>query len=646
MFVTPGSTARDLRALLQNLVQSGLPTLEPLIPLALRLDGRPMTLEDHYPFSPLYFVDQVPFQIVKSGRQVSKSTNQAGSSLLISLLRPRFRTLFVTPLYEMVRRFSQNVMRPFIESSPVRGLIAGQRTSANVLQRTLRNESMMVFTFAGSTVGRTRGISADRLAIDEVQDMDRSFLPVLGETMSASRHKLWMLSGTPLSVDNTIELEWQSSSQAHWNLTCPSCSYRNVASEDRDLDAICGPWRADISKARPALVCRKCRKPLRPRDPQWSYWVHDFPERARDRRGLHVPQHIMPMHFEDPKAWAILLDKRAERHGYSRARYLNEVAGESHDTGDRLLAQSELKAACRLGPRSVAAARQRLSDRDYIATVMGCDWGGGGQEGESRQALVVAGLRSDATVDVHYGRLNADCGASTQAATALALFREFNPSALAHDYASGGAYQQILADAGVPVARMWPMRFVPHAGGGVMCRRVPPTQHDPTHHWNVDKGRALATVCEHIRSGNVRFFEWDWRSKEEQGMVNDFMSLFVNRRESWSGSDGWTVMRTPGLPDDFTHAVAYACCAAWELAKRQPPLKANPKLDPLLNGQLLDSLQRDWMSRALLEEPEVSEWASDAPWGFGSDLRLDLALEILVGSRVEASFHSGGTALL
>src|SRR5580704_15190554 len=52
-----------------------MPSLQPLLPVLLNLDGAPYTLDNHYPFAPL-FRALMPKQILfKTGRQVSKSTS-------------------------------------------------------------------------------------------------------------------------------------------------------------------------------------------------------------------------------------------------------------------------------------------------------------------------------------------------------------------------------------------------------------------------------------------------------------------------------------------------------------------------------------------------------------------------------------------
>ena len=106
-----------------------------------------------------------------------------------------FRTLYVTPLYEQIRRFSNNYVRPFIDRSPIKPLWSGTSTENSVLQRSFKNLSMMIFSFALMDADRVRGISADKVAIDEVQDMDPDHLPIIREVMSHSKYGLFQFTG-------------------------------------------------------------------------------------------------------------------------------------------------------------------------------------------------------------------------------------------------------------------------------------------------------------------------------------------------------------------------------------------------------------------------------------------------------------------
>lgn len=153
---------RNLIAILQAHMNSGTLSFAKVLPVILRLKGTPFTLNDHFPFEPLFHTRMPEALIVVAGRQVGKSASITAQGVVQTACIPHFSTLFVTPLFEQTRRLSQNYMRPFIETSPVRSLLRGSSVSSNVLQRTFINESTMYFSFAYLDAERTRGIPADK----------------------------------------------------------------------------------------------------------------------------------------------------------------------------------------------------------------------------------------------------------------------------------------------------------------------------------------------------------------------------------------------------------------------------------------------------------------------------------------------------
>ena len=203
-------TQTDRLVSMRKLTEAGgVHTLEPLLPLCLNLNGKPYHLHEHFPFSPVFKTTMPRRMLLKTGRQVSKSTSLASHGVVLSNCIPDFKTLYICPLYEQIRRFSNNYVRPFIDRSPVKTMWSGTTTENSVLQRTFKNHSMMIFSFALLDADRIRGVSADKVAIDEVQDMDPDHLPIIGETMSHSDWGIHQYTGTPKSLDNPIR--WYAS---------------------------------------------------------------------------------------------------------------------------------------------------------------------------------------------------------------------------------------------------------------------------------------------------------------------------------------------------------------------------------------------------------------------------------------------------
>jgi hypothetical protein len=140
--------------------------------------------------------------VLCTGRQVGKSTSEAADGIVQAACVPNFKILYMTPLFEQVRRLSSNHVKKFINQSPVRRLMIGTSKDASVLQKTLANGSILQFSFGALDVGRVRGVTADFIKYDEVQDMDSAHFPVIGEAMSHSRWSLTQYAGTPKTLQS------------------------------------------------------------------------------------------------------------------------------------------------------------------------------------------------------------------------------------------------------------------------------------------------------------------------------------------------------------------------------------------------------------------------------------------------------------
>lgn len=549
-------------------ISSGkLYTLVPILPLLLNLDESPYSLVDHFPFEGLFETAMPRKTVVLTGRQVSKSTSIAAHGVVLAAARRRFQTLYVTPLFEQIRRFSSNYVRPFIEESPIRPMLIGVGTEKSVLQRSFKNKSIMHFSYASLTADRARGIKADRCAFDEVQDLDPDHIPIIEESMSHSSYGISQYTGTPKTRDNTIEVKWEQSSMAEWVIKCSACKKYNIPSLDHDLDKMIGPWHEDIGEfkngKRPGTICAKCGKAV---DPRTGRWVHRHAERRQLFAGYHIPQIIMPIHYSNPEKWSVLLSKR---NLMGAATFYNEVLGESCDIATKLVTKTELERAGSLNKNTEEEAVKKLGH--YQHRVLAVDWGGGGEEGVSYTAVAVMGFRLDGHIDVIYGKkLPNPQDHVGEARECRRLFSRFHCQLLAHDYTGAGNLREtVMVQTGMAQERLMPISYVRTASHNVLTYK-PATDQHPRSYWQVDKARSLQLTCYSIKLGMLKFFEYDYKSPEQPGLLHDFLALVENKVPTSHGSDIYTIQRNPLLSDDFAQAVNIGCCALWHMHNAWP----------------------------------------------------------------------------
>lgn len=558
-------------AILQQLAaQKAFPSLAPLLPLVLNLNGRPYDLGDHYCFSPLFRLLMSKNLVLKTGRQVSKSTSLASHGVVLSNCLPFFKTLYVTPLYEQIRRFSNNYVRRFIDESPVKALWTGTDTENNVLQRSFKNKSVMLFSFALLDADRVRGVSSDQVSLDEIQDLDPDHIPIIQETMSYSRYALTRMAGTPKSLDNPLEGAYRRSSAAEWFIPCGSCKHWNIPSIEHDLDKMIGPYNIHISEKYPGTVCAKCQKPINPRQ---GRWVHRNPDRRWVFAGYHVPQILLPLHFADPEKWSTLLMKREGWGNMTQAQFYNEVMGESIDAGQKLISETDLRKACALPWKNKKEPDPACLENidEYKHRMLAVDWGGGGETGISFTVLAVLGFRPTGLIDVLWAKKLLIGGDHlAEARECMKYSQLFKCDLLAHDYTGAGTVREtVMVQAGANLDRVMAMRLVRSAAQDFILFK-PPTPFNHRAHYSLDKTRSLLYTCQAIKLGQVRFFEYDWESLEQPGLIADFLALTENKTESRIGGDIYTITRNTLLSDDFAQAVNIGCAALWHVNDAVP----------------------------------------------------------------------------
>jgi len=576
---TPTACIKRVRDLL---AKGGFASYKPILPLIFSLNGHPFTLErvdnvspGYFPFETFYRTRLPRRTLFKTARQVSKSTSLAARGILHSLTCPYFKTLYIMPLYEMVRRFSQNYVKPFIETSPVKELLLGDESIQSVLQRTFANRSMMIFSYAFQNCDRVRGISANKNAYDEIQDLDKDFMPIIRETLSGSPYGLLEeMAGTPKGLENTVQGLWEQSSQAEWAVKCTRCGHWNIPALGHDLDKMIGPHRDDLSFDNPGVVCARCREP-RSIFPHTGRWVHAYPERRWSFAGYHIPQIILPMHYADPEKWGTLLGKREGAGNTPINVFYNEVLGESYDTGSRLITLTDLKKACVLPwPNQLSEALAACDLDSYVARVLACDWGGGGEEEMSFTVYSVLGMRSDGKIDVIFGyRSLTPHDHVREARLAIGLASKFKCQAIAHDYTGAGALREtLIVQAGYPLGQIIPVAYVRASATLRPIQFKAVTKANPRPHYQVDKTRTLQLTCNQIKNGWIRFFQWDYHGVDDTGLVYDFLALVDEKIDSRIGKDIYVIVRDPHMRDDFAQAVNIGCCALWHMTDKWPDL--------------------------------------------------------------------------
>lgn len=362
-----------------------------------------------------------PRVLLKCGRQVEKSTYLGNRLLALTCIQPSFTALYVSPTNQQTKTFSNDRIKEPIETSVRLKAWTTDKLAQNVFQKKFINRSQIVLRYAFLNADRVRGIPADMVCIDEIQDIHTDSVPVIEECLSHSAFKFKLYAGTPKSLDNTIESLWaEDSTQNEWVVPCDMCGggdlrYWNILSED------------NIGKE--GLICDRCRGPLNAMhdDAQWAS-MNPNPRVPNPMEGYRIPQIMVPW-----VEWDDILSKQLM---YTRAKFYNECLGLSYDSGTRPLTRQDILDNCvddfRLTPQGITESiRACQSSQNF----MGIDWG----TGEQTYTLVVVCSYTRGRFQIVYCRRfeGAESEPLVQLEKIYELVKMWQPELIGCDYGGG-----------------------------------------------------------------------------------------------------------------------------------------------------------------------------------------------------------------
>lgn len=300
-----------------------------------------------------------------AGAIVTHNSTTLGNRILASsCLIPHFRTLYVSPSAQQTQEFSKTRIRETLETSPDLRKWFPIHLTDNVFEKKAINRSTVTLRYAFLNADRCRGLRADLVALDEIQDILLENIPVIEEAASHSPYRYFIYSGTPKSNDNPIEHYWSNfSTQNEWGVPCE----RHGTPKDP------GSWHwnilGELNIGKLGLICDKCGGPIDPAHPlaQWVRTGSPDPTLSV-YEGYRIPQLMVP--------WIDWKDLYTKYNDYPRAMFFNECLGLSYDSGQRPLTAADIQINCdeqmRLLPEIVKLWREKLNG---IPLYGGIDWG-------------------------------------------------------------------------------------------------------------------------------------------------------------------------------------------------------------------------------------------------------------------------------
>lgn len=493
----------------------------------LDLKGKPLTFDKYKPFQMVYDVDP-PMIVGKAGRQIGKSVGIAGITTIKSISQPYFNSLYIAPLAQQTKRFSNMYMDMFIGSPLISKHYKDNTSVKNVFEKSFTTGSVVYLGYAQdeSDADRIRGIMADSLTVDEVQDVSYDALPPIFEILSASEYGYKRLFGTSKSTSNTLEYLWTKSNQLEWVMKCTHCNKYNVPHDWDTCAKICSQPEGPI--------CVYCEKSL---DVNNGAWASMKPDETRTY-GFHLPQFAMAANTT-PKKWGDMFDK-IHNGVYSPAKVANEVYGLATDLAGKSITMREAQDCC--NSEWMAMDKGFPRDRRGIQhVVIGVDWSVTGGE-KSYTVVVALGFDSQGKCYVLYSEKLQGVDILSQVARVRDIYNAFGAKVIASDRGVGVLQVQLLQKE-LGFSRALAVQYV---SANNKLRWDQQGQF-----LAADRTQAIDNVVMKIRLGKSRIETPRWPIMEQYWQ--DALNIFEEETNA-----GKRVYRHhPDEPDDWIHAVVF-----------------------------------------------------------------------------------------
>ena len=515
----------------------------------------PFSFEGREYLRPIYDSD-APRKLLCAGRQVEKSTYCGNTILAYSAMNPFFRSLYVSPSNQQTKVFSRDRIKEPMEISPVLRHYSNTKLLQNVLEKKFVNQSQVTLRFAFLNADRTRGIPADYVNIDEIQDIILENIPVIEECASHSDFRWFTYSGTPKSLDNAIEHYWtRFSTQNEWVVPCrahgtpkdPSSWHWNVLSED------------NIGEK--SLVCDKCGKPINPADPdcQWAA-MNPHPRVEKPFEGYRLPQLMVP--------WIEFADIKDKQRKYSRAKFHNEVLGRSYDSGTRPLTRQDMIRNS-WDKLSMTYYRDVIKWSQQWPVFMGIDWG----TGESSYTVMTLGgylpfAREKFTIFFVKRFEGAESEPEVQIEVIKQHIRDFNVKFVGVDYGGGHWPNDKL------VRIFGAEKIKKYQWVGNVKKKITFEGRLGVPRFLCHRTEVMSDMFNAIKRGDVfRFPRWE---EFEDPYAGDFLNIFSEYNERLRMN---VYKHAPGSPDDTFHAVTYCFLASFFEKTRRDVILPEKEVD-------------------------------------------------------------------
>jgi hypothetical protein len=513
-------------------------------------------------------VDTLEHLHYTSGILSHNSTGLIARQLINSHILPNFRSLYIAPFTEHVKTYASRFREMerafrFPETSP--------NCRQNLNLKEYSNGSKVELLRILSSAKDARGKSTDELLYDEYQLFDPELELEVEQTQSQSELPITIYSGTSVTVDTPLESRYVQSSGGVWMMRARDGKHWINCGDPDDVLRVFKPE---------GPTCPYTGRLLDVTD---GDFVHaDQNMYKAGRRGLHIPQIIVPDNVQNQVKWAKIYRSFVSA---DRKKFLQEIMGIPTEEGARELTLEQLKRMCCL-EESKEALRKKARQGFYRYVISGCDWGGSDFLPDQKSKVsytvhAILGLRHDNKFDIlHMARYS---GMSyREIAGAIANDHEhFGGGPIGTDFGVGAAYNMLLRES--PKINADRHIIFYYTGPTSAPISLVDKEHQIYNMYSLNRTESITSLYEAIKHSDgprIRCYSW----AEASSYLEDFMNLYRVPTETAAGNTGFRYRRHGAKADDTLHAVNFAFVIGRLLCNE--PLVEDKGLQDSLNALL------------------------------------------------------------
>ncbi len=520
-------------------------TVTDMVRSLIEVDGRPFEI-DSQPFirGLLDLSEEYPIgsrnQLWATSRQIGKSTSQAAKLAVLGAATPAFKALYVAPRGEQVSLFSSQRFRTICEDSPnMSPWVDPNNTLWQVFNRSFKNGSTFTFRSCYLSADPIRGITAQMLAIDEIQDIISDGISVIEACQSRfPKTRFRCYAGTHKTTSNVINRLWQNTCQFEWLIKCDGCNTWNF------------PDESIIAEDAYRCTAAKCRKKLNMLN---GAWVPQNTSKLDESWGFRISQLFVP-YLDHADVRRLQTDPNI-----TRQKFYNEILGLPYDEGSLVLTPRVMAEASLTSPMSSFEQMRKLAAAGH-KLYAGVDYGTGLGVNPSFTVLAIGYWNPRDFFEVLYMKkfVGPEAELSGQPALINRICRDAGVFALGCDWGFGADKNaRLISEFGwrktgsrdVLLEFQYTRQNVEAVWKGLgEGNDLSPS----TAKYMLDRTKSMGTLIDAIRRQKTRFF----RTEDMSPYLADFTSIYVEYDDRTN-----TMTYDHSYPDDAFHAVNYAYSA-------------------------------------------------------------------------------------